>query len=323
MVGPRRDTYDNDTVNALSISHRAFQRLALSLVALYALLVATGGAVRLSGSGLGCPDWPSCYQHKLTAAVSFHPLIEFGNRLITVGVSVISIVVFLAALSLQPRRREIRGLAGGLIVGLIAQIVLGGLVVLFTLNPYLVAVHFLLTLVVLANAILLYCFSKQDPAPLTKMVSNEVLWFTRLQLGVLSLLLVAGTFVTGSGPHAGGPGAKRIPVAFRDMAELHSTIALFLIGLSLGGLFVLHLGKAPAGIQRQARAVLELYAIQGLLGYLQYTLHDAPVVVEFHLIFATSAFGATLILYLGCFGLGHAASSPPRRARRSTEPLPV
>jgi cytochrome c oxidase assembly protein subunit 15 len=321
-VGRRWDTYDNDTVNAISISHKAFQRLALALAALYALLVVTGGAVRLSGSGLGCPDWPSCYQNKLTAAVSFHPLIEFGNRLVTVGVSVVSIVVFLAALSLQPKRKEIRGLAFGIILGLVAQIVLGGLVVLFKLNPYLVAVHFLLTLVVLAIAILLYCFARRDPGPLHKTVSKEVLWFTRLQLGVLSILLVAGTFVTGSGPHAGGPGAKRIPVAFRDMAELHSTIALFLIGLSLGGLFVLHLGEAPYGIQRQARTVLEIYAVQGLLGYLQYALHDAPVVVEFHLIFATSAFGATLILYLACFDLGHAATAPPQ-ADQYSEPLPV
>ena len=299
------------------MSNRAFQRLAAAPVVLYALLVVTGGAVRLTGSGLGCPDWPSCYQNKLTAAASFHPLIEFGNRLITVGVSLISIVVFVAALSLRPKRSELRWLAFGLIIGLVAQIVLGGLVVLFTLNPYLVALHFVLTLVVLADAILLYSFAGREPSPLAKTVSVEVLWFTRLQLAVLGVLICAGTLVTGAGPHAGGPGAKRIPIAFRDVAEMHSTIALFLIGLTLGGLFVLHLGKAPPGIQRQARAVLELYAVQGALGYLQYSLHDAPLVVEFHLIVATSAFSATLILYLACYGLGHAAGEPRRRTDRT------
>ena len=310
-------------MTALSISYRAFQRLAASLVALYALLVATGGAVRLSGSGLGCPDWPSCYQHKLIAASSLNARIEFGNRLVTVGVSVVSIVVFLAAMSLRPKRKEIRYLAAGLVGGLVAQIVLGGLVVLFKLNPYLVALHFLLTLVVLANAILLYCYSTREPGPLRQSVSKEVLWFTRLQLGMLSILLIAGTFVTGSGPHAGGKGAKRIPVAFRDMAELHSTIALFLIGLSLGGLFMLHIGKAPFGIQRHARTVVEIYALQGLLGYLQYALHDAPVVVEFHLVFATAAFSATLLLYLACIGLGRAGVAASALTTHSSEPLPV
>lgn len=296
-----------------SISAKAFKRLTVLTVVLYALLVVTGGAVRLTDSGLGCPDWPSCYQHQLTAAASFHPLVEFGNRLLTVGVSVISIVVFAAAMYLRPKRREIRMLAFGLIVGLLAQIVLGGLVVLFKLNPYLVALHFALTLVVLADAILLYCYADRIHAPVTRAVSAEVVWFVRLQLGVLGLLILAGTLVTGSGPHAGGAGAKRIPVAFRDMAEMHSTIALFLIGLSLGGLFVLHLGKAPARIQRQARMVLEIYCLQGGLGYLQYALHDSPIVVELHLIVATSAFGATLMLYLACFGLGHAVAEVPQR----------
>lgn len=306
----KRATYDDNTVISTSMSPKAFQRLAIFPVALYALLVVTGGAVRLSGSGLGCPDWPSCYQHQLTAAASFHPIVEFGNRLLTVGVTVVSIVVFVAAMYLRPKRTEIRWLAFGLLIGLVAQIVLGGLVVLFTLNPYLVALHFLLTLVVLADTILLYCFAGRDGEPVKRVVSKEVVWFTRMQLVALSVLILAGTIVTGSGPHAGGPGARRVPVAFHDMAEMHSTIALFLIGLTLGGLFVLHLAKAPAGLQRQARAVLEIYCLQGMLGYLQYSLHDSPVVVEIHLIVATSAFSATLILYLACFGLGHVALEP-------------
>ena len=299
------------------MSPKAFQRLAILPVALYALLVVTGGAVRLTGSGLGCPDWPSCYQHQLTAATYFHPLVEFGNRLLTVGVSIISIVVFVVAMYLRPRSREIRWLAFGLVIGLVAQIVLGGLVVLFKLNPYLVALHFALTLVVLADAILLYCFAGRADAAITRLVSGEVVWFIRMQLGVLGVLILAGTLVTGSGPHAGGPGAKRIPVAFRDMAEMHSTIALFLIGLTLGGLFVLHLARAPARIQRHARTVLEIYCVQGGLGYLQYALHDSPIVVEFHLVVATSAFGATLMLYLACFGLGHAAADVQRNINTS------
>ena len=275
-----------------------------------ALLVVTGGAVRLTGSGLGCPDWPSCYQHQLTAAYSFNSWIEFGNRLVTVVVSIVSIGVFLAAMSLRPKRRDVAlALVWPARSELVAQIVLGGLVVLFKLNPYLVALHFLLTLVVLGDAIVLYCVADPTPHPhLPKpIVRDGIVWFVRLQFGVLIAVILAGTIVTGSGPHAGNENAKRIAIAFRDAAELHSTIALFLIGVTLGGLFALRLANAPAGIQRRAQLVLEIYAAQGFLGYLQYSLHDNAAVVELHMIGATSAFATTFLLLLACYGLGPAA----------------
>jgi cytochrome c oxidase assembly protein subunit 15 len=305
-------------VRAIPITEKAFRRLAVAPVVSYALLVVTGGAVRLTGSGLGCPDWPSCYQHRLTAAYSFNSWIEFGNRLVTVAVSVISIVVFVAAISLRPRRRDINWLASGLIIGLAAQIVLGGLVVLFKLNPYLVALHFFLTLVVLGDAIVLYCIA--DPAfaarPPRPIVRDGIVWFVRLQFAVLIVVVLAGTVVAGSGPHAGNKDAKRIAIAFRDAAELHSTIALFLIGVTLGGLFALRLANAPAGIQRRAQLVLEIYAAQGFLGYLQYSLHDNAVVVELHMIGATAAFGSTLMLLLACYGLGPPAKNRSRASRK-------
>lgn len=285
-----------------------FRKVALATVIAYALLVATGGAVRLTGSGLGCPDWPSCYHTRFTAADSFHPLVEFGNRLVTVAVSIVSIVVFVAALRLLERRKDLRLLAGGVIVGLVAQIVLGGLVVLFKLNPYLVALHFLLTIAILGDAIVLYVFAGRPAARLVPRVSPTVLWMTRLQLATLDVLLVAGTVVTGSGPHAGGPGAKRIPIAFRDVAELHSTIALFLIGLTLGSLFALHAANAPAETQSRARTVLEIYAVQGVIGFSQYFLHDAAGLVELHMIGATAAFSMTLLAYLALYVPGPATA---------------
>jgi cytochrome c oxidase assembly protein subunit 15 len=296
--------------------------LCLAPVVSYALLVVTGGAVRLTGSGLGCPDWPSCYQHRLTAAYSYNSWIEFGNRLVTVAVSILSIVVFLAAVSLRPRRRDLTWLATGLLGGLIAQIVLGGLVVLFKLNPYLVALHFFLTLVVLGDAILLYVIADPARAPHrpTLTVRSGIAWFVKLQFAVLTVVILAGTVVTGSGPHAGNKDAKRIAIAFRDAAELHSTIALFLIGVTLGGLFALRLANAPGGLQQHAQLVLEIYAAQGLLGYLQYSLHDNAAVVELHMVGATLAFGSTLMLVLACYGLGSAANERARASRRK-QPL--
>jgi cytochrome c oxidase assembly protein subunit 15 len=318
MPGIDGSTYHWHNVVTISVGQKAFQRLCLASVVSYGLLVVTGGAVRLTGSGLGCPDWPSCYQHRLTAAYSYNSWIEFGNRLVTVVVSILSIVVFLAAVSLRPRRRDVSWLAAGLLLGLVAQIVLGGLVVLFKLNPYLVALHFFLTLAVLADAIVLYCVA--DPARVPHrpkaVVRREIVWFVRLQFGVLTTVVLAGTIVSGSGPHAGNKDAKRIAIAFRDAAELHSTIALFLIGITLGGLFALRLANTPGGIQRRAQLVLEIYAVQGLLGYLQYSLHDNAAVVELHMIGATLAFGTTLMLVLACYGLGPAAPGQSHASRR-------
>lgn len=281
-----------------TISSRAFSRTAAVTVAAYALLVVTGGAVRLTGSGLGCPDWPSCYRDGFTAAASFHPLIEFSNRLVTVGVSVISIVCFLAALLHAERRRDLNWLSGGLILGLVAQIVLGGLVVLFHLNPYLVAVHFLLTLVVLGDALVLWHRSRTEAGRAPPVVGRDMIWLSRLLVGALTLVVSLGTIVSGAGPHAGAPGTRRIAIAFRDIAELHSSVALFLIGLTLATLFALHQAQAPDHVQRRARLLFEVLAIQGALGYTQYALHDAAAVVEIHLVGATSAWCAGLSYYL-------------------------
>jgi cytochrome c oxidase assembly protein subunit 15 len=258
----------------------------------------TGGAVRLTGSGLGCPDWPSCYDHRLTAAVSFHPLIEFSNRLVTVAVTVVSLAALLAALLQTPRRRDLIRLAGLVVLGLLAQVVLGGLVVLFDLNPYLVALHFALTLAVLGVALEMVHRAGTDESPAVALVGRDLVVLSRLVVGALGILISIGTIVSGSGPHAGATKVKRIAVAFRDIAELHSTAALFLIGLVLGALFALHHAKAPHAVQRKAQLLLELLVLQGALGYTQYLLHDNAVVVEFHLAGATAVWCAAISYYL-------------------------
>jgi len=274
------------------------RRIAFVSIACYALLVLTGGAVRLTGSGLGCADWPECFKGQLIAHDSFHPLVEFTNRVVTVAVTVITIVAFVAATVRTPRRRDLVLLSGGLVAGLLAQIVLGGIVVLTKLNPYLVAIHFVLTLVVLAVAIVFFHLARSNDSRAEQVVRRDVVWLARLLVGTLCVVIAAGTLVTGSGPHAGGPGAKRVPIAFRDIAELHSTIALFLIGCTLASLFALHIARAPAATQRAARSLLEVLFVQGTLGYTQYFLHDAAVVIEFHLAGATASWIAAVNFYL-------------------------
>jgi len=290
--------YDGKTVRNYRVSQRLFVAIAGSAAGCYAVLVLTGGAVRLTGSGLGCPDWPSCYQSRFTAALSYHPLIEFGNRLITVAVSVVSIIAFLAALLLVEKRKDLTWLSGGLVIGLIAQIVLGGIVVLTKLNPYLVSLHFVLTLGVLANALVLFYRARYGRTGPGFIVDRTLVWLSRLLLIVLTLLVSAGTVVSGAGPHAGAPGTERIAIAFKDIAELHSDIALFLIGLTLAALFAFHQARAPHLVQRRARLLFELMVIQGSLGYTQYFLHDSAAVVEIHLAGATSLWIAMVWFYL-------------------------
>ena len=272
--------------------------IALVVTVCYALLVLTGGAVRLTGSGLGCADWPECFRGHLTASASFHPLVEFTNRVVTIAVSVVTIVAFLAAVARNPRQRNLIYLSGALVGGLIAQIVLGGIVVLTKLNPYLVALHFVLTLAMLAVALVFLHLASVADTPSRTLVGREIVWLARLLLATLSVLIVVGTLVTGSGPHAGGPNAKRIPIAFRDIAELHSTIALFLIGCTLASLFALHIARASARTQRAARIMLEVLFLQGILGFSQYFLHDNAVVIEFHLAGATAVWIAAVSFYL-------------------------
>ena len=203
--------------------------------------------MRLTGSGLGCPDWPSCFQHHLTAVSSFHPIVEFANRLVSAAVTLVSVAALAVAALRTPPRRDLTLLGAGLVAGIAAQIVLGGLVVLFKLNPYLVALHFLLTIVILADAIVLYHLSGSRATRAEPVVGRDLVRLARLQLSTLTLVTVLGTVVTGAGPHAGGPGAKRIPIAFRDIAEVHSTVALFLIGMTLASQFAFHHANAPAG----------------------------------------------------------------------------
>lgn len=301
------------------------RQIALIAVVCYALLVLTGGAVRLTGSGLGCADWPQCFKGQLISNASFHPLIEFTNRVVTVAVSAVTIIAFASALARTPRRRDLVSLSAGLVAGLAAQVVLGGIVVLTKLNPYLVALHFVLTLVVLAVALVYFHLSGSSETRRTTLVRAEIVWLARVLVGTLCVVIAAGTLVTGSGPHAGGPGAKRVPIAFRDIAELHSTIALFLIGCTLATLFALHVAQVPTRTQRAARTMLEVLFVQGTLGYTQYFLHDAAVVIEFHLAGATAAWIAAITFYLTLHAHPAQPEEPaPARIRRVVdEPTPT
>ncbi len=277
-----------------TVSPTAFRRLSIASLAAVCLIVLTGAAVRLTGSGLGCPDWPSCYRSQITPQLSFHPLVEFSNRLVTVVLTVLVAAVFLAALRRRPFRRDLTWLTVGLLAGVLAQAGIGALAVYTKLNPYVVLCHFLASMVLVADAVVLVHRSERDYGPRSgqRLVPRAIVIGGRALLGMLALVLVAGTFTTGAGPHAGSSSgqlvAKRIPIALRDMAELHSSLALLLVGLTLGIAVALHAMAVPERVRRSARILCLVLVGQAAVGYTQYFTHLPAALVEVHVLGATA-----------------------------------
>ncbi len=311
-------------LSGLRISPRVFRVAAAASVVALALIIITGAAVRLTGSGLGCPDWPSCYQHQLTATWSFHPMVEFANRLIVIAVSVLVILVALGSVLRRPFRSDLCWLAFGLVAGVVGQAVLGGLVVIFKLAPGLVMAHFAFSIAVLADAVVLHRRAGEHRAPARAMVGRQVLWATRLMLVMLGVVIVAGTATTGSGPHAGNAGARRLPIAFHSAAELHATLAVGLIGLTVGIVIAAHQAGTPVGVQRRARALIAVMAAQGAIGYSQYFLRVPEGVVELHIVGVTVLWIVAQRFYLGLFVRpAPVAASGLRSIPEAAETLPA
>jgi heme a synthase len=269
------------------------RRLAIFSLVAVCLIVLSGAAVRLTGSGLGCPDWPTCYQTRATPQLSFHPLVEFSNRLVTVVLIVLIGVTFLAALRRRPFRADLTWLAGGLLAGVFAQAGIGAAAVYTKLNPYVVLLHFLASMVLVAVAVILVHRSNRQytTGTGTLLVPRAVLRASWGLVGLLGLVLIAGAFTTGTGPHAGNSDgqlvARRIPVALRDMAELHSSLAVLLIGLTLGLAVAVHAISVPERIRRSSRVLCAVLIFQAVVGYTQYFTHLPAALVEVHVLGAT------------------------------------
>jgi heme a synthase len=289
-----------------TVSPSAGHRFNLVALGLTALIVLTGGAVRLTGSGLGCSNWPECTAGHLTPALQFHGLVEFGNRLVTVVLVIAVAASFLAMLFRAPRRRDLMWLSGGLVAGVLAQAVLGGIVVYTKLNPYVVMVHFLATMLLLVDAVVLVHRDRLDytPGSAHLLVPRVLIRLYYGLLALLALVLAAGTATTGAGPHSGDASgqqvAKRIPIALRDMAELHSSLALLMVGLTLGLVVGLHAAGVPERVRRSARVLMVVMVAQAAVGYTQYFTHLPALLVEVHLLGATAIAIGTVQTFLAC-----------------------
>lgn len=288
-------------VQRISISPDTFRKLVLFALIGLSVIIVTGGAVRLTGSGLGCPDWPTCQGHQYVAELSFHPMVEFVNRMITIFMTIAVMIAVGASYLRKPFRKDLAWLSFGMIIGLIAQIVLGGITVLEKLAPPFVMAHFLLSLTIVADALILYKRAATSDKPAVPMVSTETIWLGRLMIANLAAVLMIGTAVTGSGPHSGSPIAPRLPFPLRAVAELHADAVLFLIGLTLASLFLLATTKAPDAVQKRGRTLLWVMAGQAALGYTQYFTKLPVLLVGFHITGATLVWILMIWHYLGFF----------------------
>ena len=281
----------------MATSSAAFPRLrpaALAALATNVGIVLTGGVVRITGSGLGCEDWPTCDGTSVVprggAEAGWHQFIEFGNRTLTFVVLATAVWAVWAARRDAPHRRDLRALSWGLVGGVLGQAVLGGITVLTDLNPLVVAGHFLLSMVLITVAVVLVDRSgvpdPAEPVPALR-------WLSRVLVPVAALVLVLGTLVTATGPHAGDPGTPRLGLDIRTMAVAHADAVWALVALTVAMLVV----ARSLGARRTARAATVLLAVevaQGGVGYLQYALGIPAWLVSLHLLGACLVWVAAL-----------------------------
>jgi cytochrome c oxidase assembly protein subunit 15 len=252
--------------------------IALAGVISTAFIIVTGAAVRLSKSGLGCPDWPQCTRSSLVAAHTsgdpmFHTWIEFGNRLVTVLVTIVAVAVLIAAWRFRPggrRRPDLVWLAAAQPAGVLAQIVVGGIVVLTNLNPALVSLHFVVSIAVVAAAVALHAKCTEGTAPARALVRADLRLLVFGVVAVTAVMLAAGTVVTGTGPLAGAGAVPRYHLPLTGVTQFHSDIGWLLGGLAVPLVVGLRITGSPVRVMRLGWLLLALIGVQGAIGYTQY-----------------------------------------------------
>jgi cytochrome c oxidase assembly protein subunit 15 len=279
------------------------------LLFLQSALVVTGGAVRLTGSGLGCPTWPECTPGSYTpvphqAEGQLHAWIEFGNRLLTFALlfSALSVIAHV----LLTRRRDLRLLAAGQLLGILGQGVLGGITVLTDLHPLPVAGHLLLSIILIAGATSLYS-RRHSPNQKSAAPTKTISILSQLHIVTAFVVIVLGTLVTGSGPHAGDEKARRFGFDIQTVAWLHADVVIFLMGLTVALLVTASLE------QRTKKAIYIFFGIslaQGAIGYTQYFTGIPEALVAAHLAGATIFWIAAWRIRLSIVRTSHKERDP-------------
>ena len=303
-----------------AFSPATVSRVALANAVANGAIVVTGGLVRLTGSGLGCPTWPRCTDESFVATpeLAAHGVIEFGNRLLTFVLTAVAIATVVVVW--RSARRDLRPLAVLSFLGIPAQALLGGITVLTGLNPWTVAAHFLVSMVLVAVATTLWLRSR-EPGVGQPLLRRPFELLILGIAGVTAAVLVLGTVVTGAGPHSGDKNAAdRMDFDPETVSQLHADLVFLLVGLTVALLAALYATDSPGRIRRAARDLLVVQLAQGVVGFVQY-FTDLPIVlVLLHMLGAVliTAFTARLV-----WSVRGPASDVPSTPPRSRPPPPA
>ena len=267
-------------------THRWVRPLAWATLVANIGIVVTGGAVRLTASGLGCPTWPRCTDRSFRphGELEFHSAVEFGNRLLTFVLVAIAVATFVAVW--RTGRRDLRLMALITALGIPAQAVIGGITVLTDLNPWVVSLHLLLSLAIIGVAVRLLLAVDAPLPPAHRGPTVGLAWAT---FAAAWAVLYVGTVVTGSGPHAGDLETERNGLDPLQLSQLHADLVFLFVGLTLGLLFTLFAVGAPYAARRAVVVLLLVELAQGAVGFVQYFTDLPEVLVGVHV------FGAAVI----------------------------
>jgi len=289
----------------MRFSARTYSRVTFAALVLLCTIVVTGAAVRLSGSGLGCADWPRCNSQKFIDVSSTHGAIEQVNRLFTGLVAAGVALAVLGSYRLSERRRDLVRLSWGLVAGVVGQVVLGGVVVLTDLHPLANQGHFVLSMILVSTATVLWERSRADLASELAEPATIAPLARRLVAGVVIgavVSILTGTVVTGTGPHAGDEEARRFGFDIESVARLHGSAVLVTIALLLGLIVVVRRrSDSWERLGGPLEALLAVAVVQGTVGYVQY-FNDIPaVLVGVHVAGATALMIAVVRLAFRVF----------------------
>jgi cytochrome c oxidase assembly protein subunit 15 len=269
--------------SARTIAQSALVPLTAILLFLQSALVITGGAVRLTGSGLGCPTWPECVPGSYLpvegqAEGALHAWIEFGNRVLTFALLFAAVATFVAVL--KSGRRDLRFLAATQILGILGQGVLGGITVLTDLNPLAVASHLLLSILLISAATSLFT-RRRHPEVRTNSTQLRISRISITHIVLAYIAIALGTLVTGSGPHAGDVDAPRLDFHISSITRIHSLSVWLLLLVTF---FFFRASDLPYRAKRWLIIFTILALAQGAIGYIQYFLGVPELLVGFHLL---------------------------------------
>lgn len=299
---------------------RRYRLITLAALVLLCFIIVTGGAVRLTGSGLGCPQWPNCDEGSLVprSASDSHAMIEFVNRMVTGLVSLAVMAAVLGSLVRKPRRRDLVWLSWGLVAGVLGQIVLGGITVLVHLHPVAVMSHFLLSIVIVFDAVLLHHragIPDDSPSPGR---SRRAPLATAV-LGLSALVVLTGTVVTASGPHGGDEEVRRLGFRVDEVARIHGTTVVVLLIVTLAALRAV---KGTPAFRRGA-IFLGVLLAQAAVGYTQYFTGVPAILVGVHILGAVLVWIAAIRFWAEGPTAGAAGSDQPAEVSPIGQLTPV